>query len=382
MFVPEILMPALLEIEERFNELKSSKEFQEDLNFYNKCYIGRPSPLYFAKNLSRYLGVKVYFKREDLNHTGAHKINNCIGQALLAKKMGKKRLIAETGAGQHGVATATVAALFSMNCDIFMGKEDVERQKPNVLRMKMLGANVVEVEKGSQTLKDAINEALRDWSETYENTFYLFGTAAGPHPFPMIVKYFQSIIGKELKEQILEFEGKLPDYIFACVGGGSNSIGVFAPFIEENDVKLIGVEGGGFGVDTEKTAATLCSGSVGILHGSKTYVLQTDEGQIKTTHSISAGLDYPGVGPEHAFLKESGRVEYVGITDEEATEAFLLTTRLEGIIPALESSHAIAEVMKRAKDGRFKSDDVVVVNLSGRGDKDLNTIFGFGGDRF
>ncbi|MEZ0537184.1 tryptophan synthase subunit beta [Caldicellulosiruptoraceae bacterium PP1] len=381
MFVSETLMPALLEIEEKFLELKDNKEFRYELNFYLKNYVGRPSPLYFAKNLSDLLNVKIYLKREDLNHTGAHKINNCIGQALLAKYMGKKRLIAETGAGQHGVATATVAALFSMKCDIYMGKEDAVRQAPNVARMKMLGSSVVEVNKGSKTLKDAINEALRDWSETFEDTFYLFGTAAGPHPFPTIVKYFQSIIGRETREQILQFEGRLPTHIFACVGGGSNSIGIFSEFIE-SEVKLIGVEGAGQGIYSNKTAATLSSGSVGILHGSKTYILQDDEGQINITHSISAGLDYPGVGPEHSYLKDKKRVEYVGITDKEAINAFEVMCKTEGIIPALESSHAIAEVIKRAKNGEFTKDDLVVINLSGRGDKDLDNVLRNRGEYF
>ncbi|ADQ45895.1 tryptophan synthase, beta subunit [Caldicellulosiruptor kronotskyensis 2002] len=374
MYAPETLMPALLEIEEEFCKLVNDEKFNQEYEYYLKNYVGRPSPLYFAKNLSDHLGVKIYLKREDLNHTGAHKINNCIGQALLAKHMGKKRLIAETGAGQHGVATATVAALFGMECEIFMGEEDAKRQFHNVQRMKMLGSKVRVVSKGSKTLKDAINEAMRDWSETFEYTFYLFGTAAGPHPFPTIVKYFQSVIGKETKDQIIKLEGKLPDYIFACVGGGSNAIGIFSAFLEDHEVKLIGVEGAGEGIHTGKTAATLCSGSVGILHGAKTYILQDEEGQILNTHSISAGLDYPGVGPEHAYLKETGRVEYVGATDKEAVDAFLLLTRLEGIIPALESSHALAEVIKRAKMGLFKTSDIVVVNLSGRGDKDINTV--------
>ncbi|ABP67809.1 tryptophan synthase, beta subunit [Caldicellulosiruptor saccharolyticus DSM 8903] len=377
MYAPETLMPALLEIEKEFVRLIEDENFKSEYEFYLKNYVGRPSPLYWAKNLSKHLGVKIYLKREDLNHTGAHKINNCIGQALLAKHMGKKRLIAETGAGQHGVATATVAALFGMECEIFMGEEDAKRQYHNVQRMKMLGSSVRVVDKGSKTLKDAINEAMRDWSETYDYTFYLFGTAAGPHPFPRIVKYFQSVIGNETKKQILEQEGRLPDYVFACVGGGSNAIGIFSAFLDEPEVKLIGVEGAGEGVNTGKTAATLCSGSVGILHGAKTYVLQDEDGQILNTHSISAGLDYPGVGPEHAYLKEIGRVEYVGIEDEKAVEAFLLLCKLEGIIPALESSHAIAEVVKRAKNGMFKKDDVVVINLSGRGDKDIATILQF-----
>ncbi|AEH50577.1 tryptophan synthase subunit beta [Pseudothermotoga thermarum] len=380
MYAPETLMPALLEIEKQFCELINREDFLNEYNYYLKYYVGRPSPLYYAKNLSNYLNVKIYLKREDLNHTGAHKINNCIGQALLAKYMKKTRLIAETGAGQHGVATATVAALFGMECEIFMGEEDAKRQFHNVQRMKMLGSKVRIVSKGSKTLKDAINEAMRDWSETFEYTFYVFGTAAGPHPFPTIVKYFQSVVGREAKQQILELEGRLPDYVFACVGGGSNAIGIFSAFIDDPQVKLVGVEGAGEGVETKRTAATLCSGSVGILHGAKTYVLQDEEGQIQITHSISAGLDYPGVGPEHAYLKEIGRVEYVGIRDEEAVEAFLLLTRLEGIIPALESSHALAEVIKRAKAGFFKPSDVVIVNLSGRGDKDINTVLKWKGD--
>ncbi|WAM34975.1 tryptophan synthase subunit beta [Caldicellulosiruptor morganii] len=376
-YAPEVLMPALLQIEEEFQKLIQDKTFKSEYEYYLRNYIGRPSPLYFAKNLSEHLGVKIYLKREDLNHTGAHKINNCIGQALLAKHMGKRRLIAETGAGQHGVATATVAALFGMECEIFMGEEDAKRQYHNVQRMKMLGSSVRVVDKGSKTLKDAINEAMRDWSETYDYTFYLFGTAAGPHPFPTIVKYFQSVIGSETRKQILKQEGRLPDYVFACVGGGSNAIGIFSAFLDDPEVKLIGVEGAGEGVGSGRTAATLCSGSVGILHGTRTYVLQDEEGQILNTHSISAGLDYPGVGPEHAYLKEKGRVEYVGIEDEKAVEAFLLLCRLEGIIPALESSHAIAEVIRRAKNGMFEEDDIVVVNLSGRGDKDISTILQF-----
>ncbi len=380
MYAPETLVPALLEIEDQFRKFQSDEDFLREYDYYLSNYVGRPSPLYYARNLSDSLNVKVYLKREDLNHTGAHKINNCIGQALLAKRMKKVRLIAETGAGQHGVATATAAALFGFQCEIFMGEEDAKRQFHNVQRMKMLGSKVRIVSKGSKTLKDAINEAMRDWSETFEYTFYVFGTAAGPHPFPTIVKYFQSVIGIETKQQILELEGRLPDYVFACVGGGSNAIGIFSAFIDFPQVRLVGVEGAGEGTDTKKTAATLCCGSPGILHGARTYVLQDEDGQIQITHSISAGLDYPGVGPEHAYLKETGRVEYVAIRDEEAVEAFLLLTKLEGIIPALESSHALAEVIKRAKAGYFKPSDIVVVNLSGRGDKDINTVLNWKGD--
>ena len=369
-FVPETLVPALLELEHAYEKLSKHKEFRDELASYLKNYAGRETPLYFAKRLSEKVGgAKIYLKREDLLHTGAHKINNALGQAILAKKIGKKRIIAETGAGQHGVATATVAALLGLECDIYMGKIDVQRQAPNVYRMKLLGANVNVVESGSQTLKDAINNAIRDYTANFRNTHYLIGSALGPHPYPTMVRDFQSVIGKETKEQIKAAEGKMPDCLVACVGGGSNAIGLFHPFLNEK-VKMIGVEAGG---DGKKHAARLCGdGKRGVLHGMLTYLLQDENGQIKDTHSISAGLDYPAVGPEHALLCDRQRVEYVTIRDTEALAAFHILSSVEGIIPALESAHAIAHAMKVAKE--FGPEGSIVVNLSGRGDKDIEHI--------
>ncbi len=373
MFVPEVLIPPLKELEKAYRELKDDEEFKKELDYYLRNYAGRPTPLYFAKNLTEKLGgAKIYLKREDLLHSGAHKINNTIGQALLAKFMGKSRIIAETGAGQHGVATAIAGALLGLKVDVYMGAKDVERQKMNVFRMKILGANVVPVESGSQTLKDAINEALRDWVATFEHTHYLIGSVVGPHPYPTIVRDFQSVIGKETKRQILEIEGTLPDAIVACVGGGSNAIGIFHPFIEDKKVRLIGVEAAGKGIETGKHSASLCAGKKGILHGMLSYFLQDEDGQIATTHSIAAGLDYPGVGPEHAWLKEVGRAEYVAVTDEQALKAFLELSKTEGILPALESAHALAYAMELAKE--MSRDEIIVVNLSGRGDKDLGIV--------
>ena len=369
-YVPETLMTALSELESAYDKYKDDREFLAELDYYLTEYAGRPTPLYFAKRLSdRYHKAKVYLKREDLCHTGAHKINNTIGQALLAKRMGKTRIIAETGAGQHGVATATVAALFGMECHIYMGEEDVARQAPNVSRMKLLGAEVVPVSAGSRTLKDAMNEALRDWVTNVERTFYIIGSVAGPHPYPMMVRDFQLVIGKEAKEQIERKEGRAPDYIIACVGGGSNSIGIFYPFLE-SETKLIGIEAAGYGLETGKHGAPLARGSRGILHGALSYVLQDDFGQISEAHSISAGLDYPGVGPEHSYFKEKGLVFYNSVTDSEALDAFLLLSRLEGILPALESSHAVAYLEKLQP----KESEIVIVNLSGRGDKDLEIV--------
>ncbi|AXI25256.1 tryptophan synthase subunit beta [Methanofervidicoccus sp. A16] len=372
-YVPEVLKPPLKELEKAYKKYKDDPEFKAELDYYLKNYAGRETPLYFAKNLTEKIGgAKIYLKREDLLLGGAHKINNSIGQALLAKKMGKTRLIAETGAGEHGLSTAMAGALFKMKTRIYMGSIDIERQKLNVYKMKLHGAEVYPVESGSKTLKDAINEALRDWVETFEYTHYLIGSVVGPHPYPTMVRDFQSVIGREAKRQILEIEGRLPDCIVACVGGGSNAIGIFHEFIDDKEVRLIGVEAAGEGLDTDKHAATLLKGKKGILHGMCSYFLQNEDGQIKTTHSISAGLDYPGVGPEHAYLKDIGRVEYVGITDEEALNAFLELSRTEGIIPALESSHALAHAMKIAKD--MDKDEIIIVNLSGRGDKDLHTV--------
>ncbi len=375
-FVPEILMPALEELENAYEDARNDKKFWEELNYYLKTYAGRPTPLYFAERLSEKYRAKIYLKREDLLHTGAHKINNTIGQVLLAKRMGKKRIIAETGAGQHGVATATASALFGLECVVYMGTEDVERQKPNVERMKILGAKVVPVDSGSRTLKDAINEALRDWITNLNTTHYVIGSVVGPHPYPIIVRDFQKVIGEETIKQIKKAEGRLPDYILACVGGGSNSAGMFYPFVKmklrkkADKVKLIGVEAAGEGLETGKHAATLLKGKVGYLHGAKTYVLQNGGGQIHPTHSVSAGLDYPGVGPEHAYWKEKGLVEYSSVNDREALDAFLELSHLEGIIPALESSHALAYLKKLD----LQNSDVVVVNLSGRGDKDLESV--------
>ena len=368
-FVPETLMPVLINLEEEFEKIRKNKEFQKELRELLTKYAGRETPLYYAKNLSQKVGAKVYLKREDLLHTGAHKINNSLGQALLAKKMGKKRIIAETGAGQHGVATATACANLGLKCEVYMGSTDAERQRLNVFRMKLLGAKVNIVEKGSKTLKDAINEALRDYVTNYENTHYLLGSALGPHPYPTIVREFQSVIGKEAKKQILQAEGKLPDYLVACVGGGSNAIGLFHAFVKDK-VRMVGVEAGGLGIETKKHAARFAEKSLGVLHGTKTYVLQDEHGQIRETHSVSAGLDYPAVGPEHAYLEELGLANYFSVTDKEALEGFELLSKTEGIIPALESAHAIAYLKKM----KLKKEDLVVVNLSGRGDKDVETV--------
>ena len=374
-FVPELLIPALEELEKAFLKYKDDKEFNAELEYYLREFAGRPTPLYFAKNLSEKLGCKIYLKREDLLHTGAHKINNTLGQGLLAKYMGKERLIAETGAGQHGIATATVGALFKMPADIYMGSVDVARQRLNVFRMEISGAQVIPVESGSKTLKDAMNEAMRDWITNVENTHYLLGSTAGPHPYPTMVKHFQEVIGKETKKDILEKEGELPDAVIACVGGGSNSLGIFSEFIDDKEVELIGAEGGGDGLEG-KHGATLSAGTEGVLHGSLSFVLQDDYGQISEAHSISAGLDYPGVGPEHSYLKVTGRAKYGPITDEEAFRAFKLLSKYEGIIPALESSHAVAMAEKYAKENQGKT---IVINLSGRGDKDVNIIADFMG---
>lgn len=372
-FVPETLMNALEQLERDYNHYIEDPDFQKQLQYYLNVYSGRPTSLYYAKNLTEHLGgAKIYLKREDLNHTGAHKINNTIGQGLLAKMTGKKRVIAETGAGQHGVATATVSALLGLECTVFMGEEDIARQELNVFRMRLMGAEVVPAKSGTRTLKDATNEAIRYWVEHVEDTFYIIGSVVGPHPYPMIVRDFQRIIGDEVREQIVELEGKLPDSIIACVGGGSNAMGIFYPFLNDESVQLIGVEASGKGVDTDEHAATISKGSPGVIHGSLTYLLQDEYGQIQPAHSISAGLDYPGIGPEHAHLADTGRAQYVPITDNEALEAFQLLSRLEGIIPALESSHAIAHTMKVAPT--LPSDHVIVVSLSGRGDKDVHQV--------
>ena len=372
-YVAETLMPLVLDVERAYAAAKTDPSFRAEFDMLNRDYIGRPSPLYFAKKTTDILGgAKVYFKRDELNHTGSHKINNCIGQILLARRMGKTRIIAETGAGQHGVATATVCALFGMPCTIFMGATDIERQKPNVFRMKLLGAEVRAVTAGAGTLKDAMNEALRYWVANVHDTFYIIGTAAGPHPYPMMVRDFQSIIGEETKTQMMEREGRLPDVCVACIGGGSNAIGLFHPFIDDKDVRLIGVEAGGHGVDTKEHAASLTGGRPGVLHGNRTYLLQNEDGQIEEGHSISAGLDYPGIGPEHSWLHEIGRAEYVSVTDDEAVDAFQKMSRYEGIIPALESAHAFAHALKIA--GALSKDKIMVVNLSGRGDKDVPTM--------
>ena len=372
-FVAETLMPLVHEVAEAYEAAKADPEFAREKAYYLAQYVGRPSPLFYAERLSKKLGgAKVYLKREDLNHTGAHKINNTIGQILLAKRMGKTRIIAETGAGQHGVATATVCALFDIPCTIYMGTKDIERQAPNVFRMKMLGAEVKPVTVGSCSLKDAMNEAIRDWVANVDTTYFLIGTAAGMHPFPMMVRDFQTVIGEEVREQCMEAEGRLPDTLVACIGGGSNAIGLFHPFLDDSEVRIIGTEAAGRGIETGKHAASLTAGSPGVLHGNRMYLLQDDDGQILEADSISAGLDYPGIGPEHCWLHDIGRVEYVPVTDAEALDAFHALTRLEGIIPALESSHAIAHVMKIAPD--LPKDHIIVVNLSGRGDKDLNTV--------
>jgi tryptophan synthase beta chain len=372
-FVAETLMPLILDLQDEWNKAKTDPEFQAELKHLGAHYIGRPSPLYFAERLTAELGgAKIYFKREELNHTGSHKINNCIGQILLAKRMGKTRIIAETGAGQHGVASATVAARFGLPCVVYMGATDVERQAPNVFRMKLLGAEVKPVTAGSGTLKDAMNEALRDWVTNVDDTYYLIGTAAGPHPYPEMVRDFQAVIGTEARAQMLEAEGRLPDLVIAAVGGGSNAIGIFHPFLDDESVKIVGVEAGGKGLEGDEHCASITAGSPGVLHGNRTYLLQDSDGQIKEGHSISAGLDYPGIGPEHSWLADIGRVEYVPIMDHEALEAFQVLTRLEGIIPALEPSHAIAEVIKRAP--KMGKDEIILMNLSGRGDKDIFTV--------
>ncbi|MCK4842272.1 MAG: tryptophan synthase subunit beta [Methylococcales bacterium] len=372
-FVAETLMPAITELNEAYQRYMTDPEFIAELDADLKHYVGRPSPLYHAQRWSKKLaGAQIYLKREDLNHTGAHKINNTVGQALLAKRMGKTRIIAETGAGQHGVATATVAARLGLECVVYMGAVDVERQALNVYRMKLLGAKVVAVESGSRTLKDALNEAMRDWVTNIDDTFYIIGTVAGPHPYPVMVRDFQTIIGREAKQQCLEMTGRLPDALVACVGGGSNAIGLFYPFIDDASVKIYGVEAAGDGIETGRHSAPLCAGRPGVLHGNRTYLMADDDGEIIETHSISAGLDYPGVGPEHAWLKDTGRAEYVNITDEEALQGFHDLTKLEGIIPALESSHAMAYVTKLAPT--MNKDEILIVNLSGRGDKDIHTM--------
>ncbi len=367
-FVPETLMPVLEELKKDYESVRFSEEFWSEVDYYYKKYVGRPSPLYFAENLSKELETKIYLKREDLNHTGAHKINHTVAQAILAKRLGKKRVIAETGAGQHGVATATVAALFGLECDIFMGEKDVKRQELNVFRMKLLGARVHSVKSGSRTLKDAMNEAIRYWVTNARDTFYIIGTVAGPHPYPMMIRDIQSIIGYESRADILEVENRLPDYVIACIGGGSNAIGIFNHFLEDKETTCIGIEAGGLGLNS-KHGASLAKGSPGVLHGQMSYLLQDEDGQIEEAHSISAGLDYPGIGPEHAFLKDEGVVKYDHITDKEALEAFVWLSQAEGIIPAFESSHAIAYLKKMPKE-QIK-DKLIIVNLSGRGDKDM-----------
>ena len=373
MFVADTLVHALKELESAYNKYRNDPPFLAELDIELNDYVGRPNPLYYAEQLTKRLGgAKIYLKREDLNHTGAHKVNNTVGQALLAKRMGKTRIIAETGAGQHGVASATVAAKLGLECVVYMGSEDIKRQAMNVYRMKLLGARVVPVESGSKTLKDALNEAMRDWVSNVDNTFYIIGTVAGPHPYPKIVRDFQTIIGREAKAQCLEKTGRLPDALVACVGGGSNAIGLFYPFLNDESVAIYGVEAGGLGLESGQHSASLIAGKPGVLHGNRTYVLCDEGGQIKDTHSVSAGLDYPGVGPEHAYLKDIGRVTYVAINDEEALDAFRSLTRIEGIIPALESSHAIAYAMKLAKT--MSVDQSIIVNLSGRGDKDIHTV--------
>jgi len=372
-YVAETLMPAVLELEKSYKRYKRNKEFLQELNYYLKEFVGRETPLYFAQRLTEKLGgAKIYLKREDLNHTGAHKINNTVGQALLARRMGKKRIIAETGAGQHGVATATAATIFGMDCHIFMGTEDIKRQSLNVFRMKLLGAEVVPVAAGTRTLKDAMNEALRDWVTNIRNTYYLIGSVAGPHPYPMMVRDFQSVIGREARKQILKQERRLPDLLVACVGGGSNAMGLFYPFKDDPEVKMVGVEAAGLGLSTSKHAASISRGKIGVFHGSKSYLLQDEHGQIQEVHSVSAGLDYPGVGPEHSCFHEIKRAEYTAITDEEAIEGFHVLTKTEGIIPALESAHAVAQVIKMAPT--MDKNKIIIINLSGRGDKDLNIV--------
>jgi tryptophan synthase beta chain len=374
-FVAETLMPLILEVEKAYNAAKADPKFAEQMEYYRKHYIGRPSPLYFAPRLTEHFGgAKIYLKRDELNHTGSHKINNCMGQILLAKRMGKTRIIAETGAGQHGVATATACALFNLPCTVYMGEVDIARQQPNVFRMKLLGAEVVPVKSGTRTLKDAMNEALRDWVANVESTFYIIGTVAGPHPYPTLVRDFQSIIGEEVRWQMAEAEGRLPDTLVACIGGGSNAMGLFHPFLDDQSVQIYGVEAGGDGIETGRHAASLTGGRPGVLHGNRTYLLQNEDGQINDAHSISAGLDYPGIGPEHAWLHDMKRVKYVSATDKEALAAFQLLSKLEGIIPALEPSHALAYVSKIAP--KLPKDHLVVMNLCGRGDKDIFAVAG------
>jgi len=371
-FVAETLVPLILEVEKAYKRIKKKKEFIKEFKKYLRDYVGRPSPLYYAENLTKKLrGPKIYFKRDELNHTGAHKINNTLGQILLAKNMMKKRIIAETGAGQHGVATATVCALFNLPCTIYMGEVDYKRQMPNVFRMRLLGAKVEKVKSGSRTLKDAMNEALRDWVTNVKDTFYIIGSVAGPHPYPEMVRDFQSVIGHEAKDQIKKAEGKLPDFLIACVGGGSNAMGLFYPFLNDTNVKMIGVEAAGEGLN-KKHAASIAKGQLGVLHGSKTYILQDEDGQIIEPHSISAGLDYPGIGPEHAWLKDTKRVKYVSVTDKEALKAFQLCTKIEGIIPALEPSHALAYLIKKAH--KIPKNKIIIMNMCGRGDKDIFTV--------
>tara|TARA_B100000029_G_scaffold235653_1_gene232800 strand:- start:2335 stop:3546 length:1212 start_codon:yes stop_codon:yes gene_type:complete len=372
-YVSETLMPLIQEVEKEYLKIKNDSNFKKELDYYLKTYIGRPSPLFFASQITKNLnGPKIYFKRDELNHTGAHKINNCMGQILLAKKMGKKRIIAETGAGQHGVATATVCALFGFPCIIYMGEKDIKRQSPNVFRMKLLGAEIRSVSTGSKSLKDAMNEALRDWVTNVRDTFYIIGTVAGPHPYPTMVRDFQAVIGKEVREQLLEAENRLPDLLLACIGGGSNAMGLFHEFLDDKEVEMIAVEAAGLGINSGKHAASLTGGKPGILHGNKTYLLQSNDGQIEEAHSISAGLDYPGIGPEHSFLFDEKRVSYMSATDDEAVEAFQYCCKLEGIIPALEPSHALAVLKKISKN--YSKDKIIIMNMCGRGDKDIFTI--------
>lgn len=372
-FAAETLMPLILELEDAYRAAQADPSFREELDYYLEHYAGRPSPLYFAERLTEHFGgAKIYFKRDELNHTGSHKINNCLGQILLAKRMGKTRIIAETGAGQHGVASATVSALFGLPCSVYMGEVDVERQQPNVFRMKLLGSEVIPVSSGSRTLKDALNEAMRDWVTNVADTFYIIGTVAGPHPYPEMVRDFQSVIGEEAKEQILKAEGRLPDTLVACIGGGSNAMGLFHPFLDDEGVKIIGVEAAGDGIETGRHAASITGGRPGVLHGNRTYLLQDEDGQITEAHSISAGLDYPGIGPEHAWLHDVGRVEYSSATDADALAAFQLCSKLEGIIPALEPAHALAHVAKIAPD--LPKDHIIVMSMCGRGDKDIFTV--------
>ncbi|MBH43438.1 MAG: tryptophan synthase subunit beta [Rickettsiales bacterium] len=372
-FVAETLMPLILQVQEEYKKVRKNSKFKKELNYYLKHYVGRPSPLYFAERITKKIGgPKIYFKRDELNHTGAHKINNCVGQILLARRMGKKRIVAETGAGQHGLATATICALFNLECVVYMGEEDIKRQAPNVFKMKLLGAKIVPVNSGTSTLKDAMNEALRDWVSNVTDTFYVIGTVAGPHPYPLMVRDFQSVIGKEAKKQILKAENRLPSHLIACIGGGSNALGLFYPFLNEENIKIIGVEAGGYGISSGKHAASISKGKPGILHGNYTYLLQDKNGQILDAHSISAGLDYPGIGPEHSWLNDVGRVQYVSSTDTQALEAFKLCSKLEGIIPALEPSHALAYIFRSYE--KFKKNDLIIMNMCGRGDKDIFSV--------